>query len=782
MRRLSLTTSLIALAFSAAPALAQTATPSPVDTAADAESNPADIVVTAQLREERLQEVPIAITVVSGAALENQGRVNLEGAVNLIPTFNFLKSGTTLNQSLFLRGVGTATFSIAGEPSVSTVLDGVVLARSGEAFQELVDIDRLEVLRGPQGTLFGKNASAGVINIVTRAPVNEFEGYAEAGYFSDEEVRGRLLLNVPLTDNFIVRATGYYANWDGNITNVARTRNRTVNGYERYGGRIKAALDFSDTVTSTFIFDYYKNSDDCCAEVIGTGPLTGAGLPGSNPVFAVLPTPRGDRTRRINQNLVTRTEDWGASYQLNVEAGDHVFTSITAFRDWKNTEIRDGDWLPAAFQGAGLQQLHDRGPQDSSTLSQELRLASPGNQFLDYVVGAYYSVAKNRRIFQRDVIQCPSTPAATPNPPVACGTAGAPPSTFPSAVADFGSKFQTLALFGQATVNFSENFRAIAGLRFTLDELDVFHSRNTTLAGPGIQPSFPVTPTGRGEPAAPFRDSTEADNLSGRVGLQLDVLEDSMLYGMYSRGYKGPAFNVFFNLTQTGVDPLEPEISDAFELGMKNTFFNGELVLNIAGFYAEYRNFQANNPDLVAGVVVTRFTNAGTVSTKGAELDLIWRPLPDLSISGGVAYTDAQVEQFRLPPGGNPLQVVPPGTELAFAPKWKGAFSVDYRHRTGGSVDFFVGAQANAQSSQLSQFSPDPVVRRFTTIDGYALVNLQGGIVSADDRFRVTAQVRNLFDESFAAAITSGGPGGSFRYIIPRDADRYYGITARVNF
>jgi len=768
MRRPCLITSLFSLAVAtAAPALAQ----EQPETAAAAEGEPADIVVTAQLRAERLQDVPIAITVLRGEALDNLGRPNLEGAVNLIPTFNFLKSGTTLNQSLFLRGVGTATFSIAGEPSVSTVLDGVVLARSGEAFQELVDVERLEVLRGPQGTLFGKNASAGVINIVTKAPTQEFEGYVEAGWFSDDEYRGRALVNLPVTENFAIRATGYYANWDGNITNVALARNRTVNGYERIGGRIKALGDW-DRVKATFIFDYYENSDDCCAEVIGTLP--------NNAAATVLPTPRGDRTRQINQNLVTRTEErgWGASFQLDAQLGTQTLTSITAYRDWRNTEIRDGDWLPAAYQGAGLQQLHDIGPQDSSTFSQELRLASPGGQFIDYVVGAYYSRAENRRVFTRDVIACNSTPAATPNPLVPCGTAAAPPSIFPTGTADFGSVFKTTALFGQATVNFTDRFRAIAGLRFTLDQLDVFHSRITPLAGPGIAASFPANAAAGGQ----FRGRTDAENLSGRVGLQLDVLDDSMLYGMYTRGYKGPAYNIFFNLGATGTDPLDPEESDAFELGMKNNFFGGRLVVNLAAFYAKYRNFQANNPDLVQGVVVTRFTNAGSVSTRGAELDVIWRVAPDFTISGGVAYTDAQVDRFRLPPGANPGSVIPSGTSLAFAPEWKGAISADYRARTGGAVDFFVGAQANAQTSQLGQFSPNALVRERTTIDGYALVNLQAGIVDAEDRYRLTFQVRNLFDESFAASIVEGGPGGSFRYIIPRDADRYYGATARVGF
>jgi iron complex outermembrane recepter protein len=817
MRRFAFNCSILAIALAATPAFAQTATPSPVDADASAteEGAPADIVVTAQLREERLQEVPVAITVLDGDALDQQGRVNLEGAVNLVPSFNFLKSGTTLNQSLFLRGVGTATFSIAGEPSVSTVVDGVVFSRSGEAFQDLVDIERLEVLRGPQGTLFGKNASAGVINIVTKRPTDRFEGYVDAGYFSDEEFRGRAVLNVPLTDWLKTRTSAYYSDWDGNITNEALTRNRTVNGYKHYGFRFQALADLSDTVEALFTVDWHKNRDDCCAEVIGTGALTGAGVPTTNPIFAVLPTPRGDRSRRIAQNTVTRTNElgWGASLQLNAELGGQALTSITAYRKWRNTEVRDGDFLPRAY--VNFPELADFGPQDSDTISQEFRIASPTGQFLEYVGGVFYSESRNERTFTRSDIVCNN--GTNPTPPVACGTAGAPASVTPFGSATFGSTFRNLAFFGNVTLNINDRLRLLGGLRYTVDQLNVFHSRfatglgTTTVLGqtvpaaaPGIQPAFdqgvfdrtrqllagPNPPTLAqaialgvlGSNGVPFRTKVDADNWSGRAGVQFDVLEDSMLYATYARGYKGPAYNVFFNLNFQGVDPLKPETSDAFEVGMKNTFFNGELVLNLAGFYAKYKNFQANNPDLVAGVVVTRFTNAGTVSTRGAELDLLWRPVDDLSISGGVAYTDAKVDQFRVPPGGNPLSVVPSGTPLAYAPKWKGSISADYRFRTDGPVDFFAGVQANYQSKQISQFSENAVVRQLSTIDSYALVNLQAGVVTSDDRIRVTAQVRNLFDQSFAAAIQSGGPGGSYRYQIPRDADRYYGVTARIGF
>lgn len=468
------------------------------------------------------------------------------------------------------------------------------------------------------------------------------------------------------------------------------------------------------------------------------------------------------------------------SGQADVGLGDLTLTSITAYREWDNTEIRDGDWLDRAY--VGFPQLHDRGPQTSNTLTQEIRLTSPGGQLVDYVLGGYYSRAESERTFQRDVIQCTATAAAPAGVLIPCGSANANPSTFPSGVATFGSVFKNLALFGQVTVNVSEALRLIGGLRYSHDELDVFHSRNTTLAGPGIQPSFPVTPTGTGQPAAPFTSGTENDNISGKAAVQFDVTPDTMAYASYTRGYKGPAYNVFFNLTATGTNVIAPETSDAFEIGLKNTLFDGRMTLNLAAFLADYHNFQANNPDLVAGVVVTRFTNAGEVSTRGVELDLNWQPVDDLSITGGLAYTDAKVDAFNVAPGAPATAIVPPGTPLGYAPKWKGALAMDYRWRTGGALDVFFGANSNFQSKQLSLFTPNAIQRQFGTIPGYALFNASLGIGDVDDRYRLTFQVRNLFDEAYAAAITNGGPGGAYRYQIPRDADRYWGVSGRINF
>ncbi|QYE34762.1 TonB-dependent receptor [Polymorphobacter sp. PAMC 29334] len=792
LRSLMLAGTILAVALPFAATAQQAATPAPaVDTtaavAAAADDIGADIIVTAQKRPERLQDVPVAVSVINGAALAATGKVNLEGAQYLVPSLNFLKSGTTLNQSLFLRGVGTATFSIAGEPSVSTVLDGVVLSRAGEAFSDLVDVERIEVLRGPQGTLFGKNASAGVINIVSVKPGDVLGGYVEASYFSAAEYRLRAAVDVPFSSTVRARVNGFYDDYKGNIFNVAPTVNRKVNGFEHYGVRAIVEGDATETLKLTAIGDYHRNNDDCCAEVIATPPLNAAGQVIANPTTAVLPAPLGVNSRTIDQNLVTRTKEtgYGFSLQGDLNLGDFVVTSITAYRNYKNEEIRDGDFLPAAY--IGFNQLHDDGPQTGDTFSQEFRLTSPADKPLTYVLGAYYSNAKSERIFTRTDQVCGALVAPAPTVLTPCTSPLAAPSTFPTGTADFGSKFENLALFGQGTYRLLDNLRLIGGLRYTHDKLDVFETRVTTLAGPGINPSFDAGVFAGGAPnGVPFRTGTSKDNVSGKAGVQYDISHGSTAYATYARGYKGPAYNVFYNLTTTGTNVIEAETSNAYEIGLKNTLLGGKLTVNLAGYLAKYHNFQANNPDLAGGVVVTRFTNAGDVSTRGGELDLLYRPVRDLSVTGGLAYTDAHVDKFKIPavaPGAAAPAVIAPGTPLGFAPKWKGSLGADYRIRTDSlPVDFFVGAQGSFQSSELALFAADAVQRRLGTIGAYGLVNLQAGITDHADKYKLTFQVRNLFDKAFAAAITNGGPGGSYRYQIPRDADRYYGVTGRVNF
>lgn len=790
----------LSMALAASPAMAQTAAN---EAAAADDTAPGDIVVTAQKRKESLQSVPLAVSVLSGERLADASRPSIESAAQLVPSLNFLKSGTTLNQTIFLRGVGTATFSIAGEPSVSTVVDGVVYARSGEAFSDLVDVAQIEVLRGPQGTLFGKNASAGVVNITSQMPRQELGGTLEASYFDLNEYRVKGSVNLPVGTSSAVRVTGFYGEYDGNIRNTAN--NSFVNGYKHYGVRGQFLYEPSNQLRVYLAADYYKNNDDCCADVIATGPLTAAGVPSTSLAFGVLPTPAGAKTREINQNLVTATkeEGWGVSGQLDFSLGAHTLTSITAYRNWDNTEIRDGDWLDQAY--VGFNQLHDNGPQTSNTFSQELRLTSPADRTLSYVLGAYYSRAESERTFTRVVTSCTAATGAPGGVLIPCGSANANPSITYSGTARFGSVFNNVAAFGQLTLKLADKARIIGGLRYTNDKLSVFHSRvssATPAAAPGIQANFDqgvynqylVLVAGGASPTAaataaiassngiPFRTRTSNDNVSGKVAAQYDFSPEMMGYVSYARGYKGPAYNVFFNLNATGTNVIEPETSNSVEVGLKNTLAGGKLTLNIAAFYAKYENFQANNPDVVAGVVVTRFTNAGSVSTRGVELDWNWRPGRNTTLSGGLALTDAHVDKFKAAPGTPATAIVPARTNLGYAPSWKGSMAFDQRFVTGKTFDIGLGLSANFQSAQLSLFAPDPVQRELGTIPGYMLVNMSASVIDVNDKWKLSLQVRNLFDKAYAAALINGGVSGSYRYQIPRDADRYFGISGRISF
>lgn len=789
-----------------------------------ADESVGDIIVTAQKRSERLQDVPLAVSVISGDAIATSGKPSLEGATALIPSLNFVKAGTSLNQTLFLRGLGTTSLSIAFDPTVSTVLDGVVFSRSAEAFTDLIDIERIEVLRGPQSTLFGRNASAGVINIVSRKPGDTVGGEIEGAFFFNNgtEYRVRGAIDLPLGEKVRSRTTAFYDNYDGNIKNIAPNVNRRVNGLEHYGIRSIVEVDPSDTVKLTFIGDYHRNNDDCCADVIGGSPFfpfgSAAGTPGTpNPtplalIQTVLPTLRGDETRTISQNLITRTIEtgYGFSGQADIELGTQTVTSITAYRNFANNEIRDGDFYPTAF--ISPPQSHDTGPQTGHTFSQELRLTSPGKQFFDYVLGAYYSNTYTKRVFQRDNTICAAAVGAviptTSLTPCSSPLAAASVTAFGRATYD--ARAQNLAVFGQGTFNISDSFRVIAGARYTSDQIDVSFIRVTSPGNLASQRPFdagvfaeynrllqlgatPSAAQAAAQPASgaflngiPLKTKTTSDNFSGKAGLQYDFSRDVTAYASYTRGYKGPAFNLFFNLQPTGLKGLEPETSNAYEIGLKNSLLGGKLTLNLAGFYAKYDNFQANNPDslTINGVTNTigRFTNAGSVSTRGVELDLSYRPSRDFTISGGAAYTDAKIDQFKIPTVRAVNDIVPNGTRLPYAPKFKGSLSVDYRIRTGGAFDVALGAQGNYQTDQDATLTPDPIVRRVTRIDGYGIVNASIALVDANDKYKITLVARNLFDQSYAATIVTGGPAGALRYQIPRDADRYFGIVAKINF
>ena len=226
-----------------------------------------EVIVTAQRREERLQNVPVAVTVVSGDQLSQRQTFSSEQLVQAVPSLTFRKGTTNVNSALNIRGIGTISFSAGAEPAVSTVVDGVVLARSGQAFFDFFDVERIEVLRGPQGTLFGKYASAGVVSIVTKRPSATPTGFVEGSYFEGNEIRVRGGVSGPLSDTVRGGLTAVYGKYDGNTKNVFNGED--VNGYERFGVRAKVEWTPSDNLTVTGIADWVNAVDNASADIIG---------------------------------------------------------------------------------------------------------------------------------------------------------------------------------------------------------------------------------------------------------------------------------------------------------------------------------------------------------------------------------------------------------------------------------------------------------------------------------------------------------------------------------
>ena len=730
------------------------------------------INVTATKRSEPLQSVPIAITVLSGEQLE-QSNLNTLGAITTqTPTVNFRTGASNKDTSLFIRGVGTITTSPGVEPTVSTVIDGVVTARPGQATLDLVDIDRVEVLRGPQGTLFGKNASAGVINIISKAPSQGTERYVDLAYYQGNEKRLRLGVSGELQPDTIRGSISLlHGDFDGNVNNLAL--GTKVNGYKRDGGRGRIEMTPNKDLQLTFIADYMKSRDNGPQGVVVGTTLTSypLGVVTANPLFAaaLLPVVASPDNRNIASEIETRVIDTnsGLSAQIDWTAGTHTWTSITAYRKWKNNQFQDQDRLSTVYRQ--FAQTADVGNLDFNQTTQELRVASPKGQFFDYVAGVFYMNAKNDERYQRDVTRCAaSTATALASGLVPC-SAGS--TTVDSGVANYGIRSKSASLFGEGTFNFSNQLRGIAGLRYTTDDLSYYHSRisTQTAAFPGVQP------------ATSSNGSTKENGVSGRIGPQFELSKDTLLYATGSRGYKGPAFNVFFNMLPfSGTVPrdsiaLKPETSNTYEIGLKTTALDNRLRFNVAVFDSKYKNYQANIQDLVVGTVVTRLINAGDVSTKGVEVDFAAKLSKEFTVSGAAASIKARIDKFNCPIGAS-VSCNVDGRPLPFSPDSRINLRANYKTPVGNGLTLDVGSDYNWQSKVLFDISQAPD----TYQAAYGIFNATIAVSDAAKGWRVAILGKNLANKSYASALATGG--AFIVRAVPRDDKRYFGINARLDF
>ncbi|WP_338770160.1 TonB-dependent receptor [Massilia sp. METH4] len=706
----------------------------------------ASVTVTATRRSASLQSVPLAVSVVSGEQLELANRTSIDTVVQEIPSAAFRQQGGNKDSTLFVRGIGTISTSPGVEPTVSTVVDGVVYARPGQATIDLLDIDRIEVLRGPQGTLFGKNASSGVLNIVSRTPTEQLSGYVDASAYTGHEKRVRAGIGGALRPG-VLRASinAAYADYDGNVTNVHAGGGK-VNGYERRGVRGRLEITPNADTDIALIADYLKSE---------SSPTLAASRQTSAPFAqAILPVVAGAENRQVNFDLPNAIDDInkGISAQVNWRRNGYTLTSITAWRSWDNTQHTTtspiGNSAELARITSAYPATRDIGTLEFRQASQELRIASPRIALssagaVDYVAGLFYLHGKDRETYRRIV-----TTAATN-----------------SGRADYGVESDSYSAFGEGTFHLGPAWRVIAGARWTRDELSYDHVRTSTqsTAFAGVQPG------------TRNQGSTDTDGWSGRLGLQHDFSPAATAYATWSRGYKGPAYNVFFNMLLRDTLALAPETSSSFELGLKASAFHRRLTANVALFHTDYANYQANFYDTVAGAVVTRLVNAGDVSTRGVELDVTARPTAQLTFTGAFAWTDAQVDAFNCPPAAAASCNLD-GKTLPFAPRFKGFLRGAYNVPLASGQEVNLSLDYTYQSrTQFDLFqSPDAIQ------PGYGIVNAAVELAQPAAGWRVALVGKNLANESYATNLVTGT--GYVHRGVPRDDSRYFGITARKEF
>lgn len=799
-----------------------------------------EIIVTSQKTVQTLQEVPIGVSVLGADTVENSFASNgLESLTTLVPSVSFRKGSTNANSAITIRGIGTISFSDAAEPSVATVVDGVVLGRSGQAFGDLYDIERIEVLRGPQGTLFGKNASAGVVNIITKGPdTEEWGGYVSASVFEDEEYQVKGRVSGPISDTVAASLTLSRGEFDGFIRN--EFNNRDVNGYDRWGGRAQILWEPTDDFNALFTYEHSESDDDCCADIPALNanagrfaeslaPPGGAGIvdagDGSRPVADIQLD-----TRSIDQDFETRTINNFDAFSVNLEKeafGGHILTSITSFREWVNTEFREGDFTSnggsdaAPVFGAPFL-LHDVGTRDNSQFTQEFRIQSPEDSLFNYQLGAYYFDLQIESDFTRDA-SCQNNGGQNQdildaNPGLTCNA-----NDIVSATNFANVDFDNIALFGNIDYDVTEAINLFFGARWTDDEVSFVNSRVNNdpfgRQGVGVRPDLPNSqfgfasggfaipntdvPTGEVDalgnailvdvPA--FTGTASETNFSIRAGVNADIgglVADGENYGnayfVYSQGYKGPAFNVFFNQGVSDTLPIDSETSDHFEVGYKISQPN--WALNVAVYNTDISGFQANAFDNSTGVTITRLTNAGDVRTRGIEVDGSYAPNEFITLTGSLALNDAEIRAFNSPidPTTGVAQFpdgIFSGQDLLFSPDLNYTLGANLQYPVTETTDVFLNttfAHVDEQESFLPGGNPDPAVNPFPIpaeglLPSYNLWDLSLG-VNYLDSYKLTFIVKNLLDESFVTT----NSGDQFRFQIPREADRHFGVNFRADF
>ena len=792
--------------------LASTATLAPWNAYAQSEEPPPpqtdlfvredeEVVVTARRRTESLQDVPIAVSVLGAEQVEATGSFNVGKLTQLQPALQFYTTNPR-NSAANIRGLG-APFGLTNdgiEQGVGIYVDQVYYSRIASATFDFLDVDRIEVLRGPQGTLYGKNTTAGAINIVTRQPSFTPEGRVEVSVGNVGLVQAKAAVSGPLVDDKVAARLAI-ASTDrrGTIYNVA-TGNH-VNEQDNLGLRAQILWRATDSLDLILAGDYSRQNPECCAQIYVREGATQRPL---NRQFAALAAAFGyappsrnafDRLTDLDTDLRAFQELGGLSLRAEWEIGPGTLTSVSAWRYWNWSPSNDRDFtgLPITTVSAN--------PSGQDQWTQELRYAGTSGR-LDYVAGlfAFHQTLHTSGAQE----QGPAASRWTLNP---SSPAAHDPATLNGLRSENDIDFEntSAAAFGQLTWRVTDRLRLQPGIRINYDKKSGSYIATVT-NGTGT----PLTGDQRGVLAPQSYEPRFSDwNLSYDFTASYDVAEDVLAYATYARSFKSGGINLSGLPLDGQNNPIlaaatvKPEKVDHFEVGLKSQFLGRRATLNLAGFWTEIEDYQATVTNGQLGVLRGYLANADKVRVRGVEADLQARPSESLSLYASGAYTDHEYVRFvdaPCPPelsGGpaanaaNPPSA--PGTPGGFSPancdisgqwlpgisKWAFSYGAEY-HRPATLFGLSGEAYLGFDGSYRSRFSSNPSRSIYTDIDGYSLENFRLGF-RADDGLDVFGWVRNAFDAGYYEVLAT--QSGSTGLIVGQPGDpRTYGITIAHRF
>jgi iron complex outermembrane receptor protein len=741
------------LAALAAPTLAQTA-PATND----------DIVVTANKREQGLQDVALSITAISGEDLANRGVLNISNLGTFVPGMTFGQSGADARPAI--RGARTEEVDAANDPVIGFFVDGVYKPRTSQALAAFIDLERVEVLRGPQGTLFGRNTFGGSINLISKLPEKDFGASGNIRYASFNDIRLEGMVNAPISDSIAVRVVGMWQQSDGfvrvdapRVADGGQAENFNDNDQWYIRGTVKA--DVSDSTELIVRLSHWDQSGfgaggfgyttvGTLRQNPGTGPGQATGtqdlggfLDRNNPRAGAAPGPSDSGPYRAfrNTDLTRTTTETTGNFELRSSLQGVGVSLLASFADFRAYRVGDEDFSERAGSVLELDTQSD-------SRSVELQVTSEYDSPLQWVVGAFY--------FHEGVVE--DFFFRTPTNPLSF--------TFRQDVTT-----DSLAPYGQLDWKVTDTITLTAGGRYTWDiKRFVYES---PVGAPDLGP-----------------DKAEFSKFTWRLGANFDLTPDNLLYATVSTGFRSGGFN---NGGNPPVPEYGPQTVTAYEIGSKNRFPNAGLTVNLAAFYNDYNDILSNTFVQVGPTNVVARSNSGESRAYGVEAELVWRPTDALSIDANATWMNARFETFAA---SRPLalatgfDLVPGTTNQLDLSGNRVPLSPDFTVNIGGSYKIDLGSAGSLTPEARFFWSDSYFVNEFNYDAGipgrdvgrqgsYTRTDLRVTWMSQDDRFMIQAFVENLEDEAVLNRSVIGGQGAIFQNYAP---PRIIGVTGGFRF